>query len=200
MRRALLLAFLFLALPSDGALRAQQPDPAAATPRPGRLRLFLDCATHCDRAYLRTEIRILEWVSDRNASDIHVLATSIEDGAGGEAYTLTFFGRGGALDGLTDLFTFRTAPDATDDEVRREFARVLRLGLVRYLLAADQGATLALASDETDAAEVEVAAPHDPWRNWVFNVQLDGQYSAESQEKGTEIELQFNASRITDAW
>lgn len=200
MRRALLLAFLFLALPSDGALRAQQPDPAAANPRPGRLRLFLDCATHCDRAYLRTEIRILEWVSDRNASDIHVLATSIEDGAGGEAYTLTFFGRGGALDGLTDLFTFRTAPDATDDEVRREFARVLRLGLVRYLLAADQGATLALASDETDAAEVEVAAPHDPWRNWVFNVQLDGQYSAESQEKGTEIELQFNASRITDAW
>jgi len=139
-------------------------------------------------------------VSDRNASDLHVLATSIEDGAGGDAYTLAFFGRGGALEGLTDRFTFRTAPDATDEEVRREFTRVLRLGLVRYLLAVDQGAMLALAEDETDAGDVAIVAPHDPWKNWVFNVQLDGQYDAESQEKGTEIELQLNASRITDAW
>ncbi|MDX2261531.1 MAG: hypothetical protein SFU84_07515 [Gemmatimonadales bacterium] len=200
MRWALAISLLLLGAPPQGPLTAQQPAAAAASPRPARLRLFLDCATDCDRAYLRTEIRIVEWVSDRNASDLHVLATSLEDGAGGDAYTLTFFGRGGALEGLTDRFTFRTAPDATDDEVRREFARVLRLGLVRYLLAADQGAALALVEDERDATEAAVVAPHDPWKNWVFNVQLDGQYDAESQEKGTEIELQFNASRITDAW
>jgi len=200
MRRALFIPLLLLGIPSQGTLTAQQPTAAAASPQPARLRLFLDCATSCDRAYLRTEIRVVEWVSDRIASDVHVLATSMENGAGGDAYTLTFFGRGGALEGLTDLFTFRTAPDATDDEIRREFARVLRLGMVRYLLAADQGATLALAADGTDATDAAMVAPHDPWKNWVFNVQADGQYSAESQEKGTEIELQFNASHITDAW
>lgn len=200
MRRALVLLLLLLEIPSDGALLGQQTAAAAPSTQFARLRLFLDCATRCDRAYLRTEIRVVEWVSDRNASDLHVLATSMENGAGGDSYTLTFFGRGGALEGLTDLFTFRTAPDATDEEVRREFARVLRLGLVRYLLAVDQGATLALADDESDAGEAAVVAPYDPWKNWVFNVQLDGKYNAESREKGTEIELQFNASRITDAW
>jgi len=200
MRRALFIPLLLLGIPSQGTLTAQQPTAAAASSQPARLRLFLDCATRCDRPYLRTEIRVVEWVSDRLASDLHVLATSLETGAGGDSYTLTFFGRGGALEGLTDLFTFRTAPDATDEEIRREFARVLRLGMVRYLLAADQGATLALAADGTDATDAAMVAPHDPWKNWVFNVQVDGQYSAESQEKGTEIELQFNASHITDAW
>lgn len=200
MRRPLPLCLILVGFLNVGTLTAQQPTAAAASLQPARLRLFLDCATHCDRAYLRTEIRIVEWVSDRIASDVHVLATSIEDGAGGDAYTLTFFGRGGALEGLTDRFTFRTAPDATAEEVRREFARVLRLGLVRYLMAADQGATLALADEGAEGAGAAVVAPHDPWKNWVFNVQLDGKYNAESQENGTEIELQFNASRITDAW
>src|SRR5690606_189011 len=98
-----------------------------------RLRLFLDCHTHCDGSYLRTELTLVDWVTDRTAADVHVIATSLGTGAGGSEVTLEFIGRN-ALAGLSDQHRFHTSSDATDDDRRREFLRVLRLGLTRYLL------------------------------------------------------------------
>ncbi len=193
------LALLGVALQRPGPMSAQGAiSPAAPTTR---LRLFLDCATHCDRDYFRSEIRIVDWVTDRNASDVYVLATSQRTGAGGNDVALEFIGRGGALEGLTDRHSFQTPPDATSDEFRSEFARVLRLGLVRYLLVGNRAAALLLTDADAEEGSGRVGLPTtDPWNFWVFNVQLAGQLDAESKEKGTEVELQLNASRITDAW
>ncbi|MBA2291962.1 MAG: hypothetical protein H0W15_05830 [Gemmatimonadales bacterium] len=198
------LTLCFLAL-IGVALQRSSPASAQAAVTPvastARLRIFLDCATHCDGEYLRSEIRIVDWVTDRNASDIYVLATSQRTGAGGNDVALEFIGRGGELDGLTDRHTFQTAPDATNDEFRSEFARVLRLGLVRYLLASDRARSLILTGGDVDELNDRAQLPTtDPWNFWVFNIQLDGQLNAESKEKGTEVELELNASRITDAW
>jgi|CXWL01.1.fsa_nt_gi hypothetical protein len=186
--------FVLLALVTTGSASGQAP-----STRP-RLRLFLDCATDCDKVYLRAEVKVVDWVTDINASDVYVLATSLENSAGGDSYVLAFAGRGGVLQGMTDRFTFETAPDATDEEVRVRFARVLRLGLVRYLLTAQPDLGLVLQDGGAGDAAAPPIATIDRWKNWVFNVQLDGQYDAESQEKGTEVELQLNASRITDQW
>lgn len=202
MCRRLDLWFLFLglAIPAQVAAQDSIRAPASVPGQPARLRLFLDCATSCDRQYLRSEVKVVDWVTDRNASDIYLLATSLHNGAGGSEVAFQFIGRGGALEGLTDRHTFQTAPDATEDEFRAEFARVLRLGLVRYLLVADRAAKLSL----TDAADHEAAEDRtsrkDPWNFWVFNIQLDGQFEGESQQRDTEAELQLNASRITNEW
>ncbi len=202
MRRLLSLGVLLvgLALP----LRVAAQDSVRATSvvpdQQVRLRLFLDCATDCDRTYLRSEIKIVDWVTDRDASDLYVLATSLHNGAGGHEVAFEFIGRGGALEGLTDRYTFQSSPDATDDEVRAEFARVLRLGLVRYLLVANRAANLSL-TDDAEANAAAVAFPtKDPWNYWVFNIELQGQFEGESQQKSSEVELQLNASRITDKW
>lgn len=202
MRRRLDLWLLLfgLLLPLPLAAQDSVRIKAIAPTQPARLRLFLDCATECDREYLRSEIKIVDWVTDRNASDIYLLATSLRNGAGGNEVALQFIGRGGALEGLTDRHTFQSLPDATDDEFRAEFARVLRLGLVRYLLVANRAAKLSLTDNtDHDAAESRASAK-DPWNFWVFNIQLDGQFEGESQQKNTEVELQLNASRITNEW
>lgn len=193
-----LLALIGVALQRPAPASAQDAITAAASTT--RLRLFLDCATHCDRDYLRSEVRMVDWVTDRKASDVYVLATSQQTGAGGNEVVLEFIGHGGALDGLSDRHSFRTAPDASNDEFRAQFARVLRLGLVRYLLVGNRAATLVLTAADADDAGGGALPITDSWNFWVFNIQLDGQIDAESKERGTEVELELNASRITDAW
>lgn len=163
-----------------------------------RLRLFLDCHTHCDRDYLRTEVTMVDWVTDRAASDVHVIASSIGTGAGGSEVTLEYIGRG-ALAGRADTVVFRTPPDATTDLFRREFARNLRLGLVRYLLATGRGTGLVVESLDPVGQATMVPA-RDPWNNWIFTVQLDGELDAESRELGYEIGGELRANRTTEDW
>lgn len=163
-----------------------------------RLRLFLDCHTRCDRDFLRTEITLVDWVTDRTASDVHVIASGLSTGAGGREVTLEFIGRA-ALASRADTVVFRTPPDATDDLYRREFERHLRLGLVRYLLAAGQGRSLVLEETTTDGAPVATTTA-DPWNFWVFTVQLDGELDAESREVGYDIGAEVRANRTTADW
>lgn len=164
-----------------------------------RLRLFLDCHTNCDGSYLRTELTLVDWVTDRTAADIHVIATGLSTGAGGNEVTLEFIGRN-ALVALTDRHIFRTPPDATDDGYRREFARVLRLGLARYLLAANQAARLTLTSIESDDDEPAATTLTDPWKLWVFTAQANGSLDGESRETSYDIGAEFRASRTTPDW
>lgn len=170
--------------------------PAQGVPR---LRLFLDCHTRCDTEYLRTEILLVDWVTDRTASDVHVIASGLSTGAGGREVTLEYIGRG-ALAGRTDTVVFRTPPDATDDMYRREFARTLRLGLVRYLLAAGGAGGLYITQEELGDEHIRPVAGTDPWNFWVFTVSLDGEVDAESREVGYEFRAGFAANRTTEAW
>ena len=164
-----------------------------------RLRLFLDCHTHCDRSYLRTELTLVDWVTDRTAADVHVIATGLATGAGGSEVTLEFLGRN-SLAGLTDRHAFNTSPDATDDDRRREFLRVLRLGLTRYLLAANQAATLMLTDREPDQDAPTTTSRDDPWRLWVFTTEIDGEFDGESREVSYQIGGEVRASRTTADW
>ena len=174
-----------------GSLAAQQP-------AQNRMAIFLDCHTRCDREYLRTEVTMVDWVTDRTAADVHVIASGLRTGAGGRAVTLEFIGRN-ALAGRTDTVTFNTPPDATDDGYRQEFARVLRLGLVRYLLTASQAGnlTLEVAPPQAGAATTPTV---DPWNHWVFTVGLDGELDAESSQKSYQVGGNLRANRTTEDW
>ena len=182
---SLLLALLFLGLAV----------PAGAQ---SGLRLFLDCATHCDRDYLRTEVRLVEWVTDREVADVHVIATDLSTGSGGREVTLQFIGLG-RLEGLTDRHEFRTAPDATEDDQRRSFARTLRLGLVRYLMAIEAADGIDL-TRTVAIADLPSTPLVDPWHNWIFTISADAELDAESRETGYEVGAQIRANRTTEDW
>lgn len=182
------------------ALALLLPPAGAAAQQPARLRLFLDCHTHCDSQYLRTEITLVDWVTDREASDLHVIATALQTGSRGREITMEFIGRN-ALAPMTDRHVFRTPPDATDDMRRQEFARVLRLGLVRYLLASDQAGGLLLSRpDRTAQGDPPPGGGRDPWNHWVFTLEGNGSLDAESREKSWNIEGEFRALRVTPDW
>ena len=187
-RRILLALMLVVVAVPTGAAAQEVP----------RLRLFLDCATRCDGQFLRTELTTVDWVTDRTVSDVHLIATGLGTGAGGREVTLTFIGRDG-LAGMTDTVRFSTPPDATDDIYRREFLRVLELGLVRYSLAMDAAQALRVMRTPIDVSRPIVALT-DPWNFWVFNVRLNGELDAESRTTGYELGGEINASRTTEDW
>lgn len=186
-RLALSLALL---VPAGSAV-AQDPEPS-----PRRVRLFLDCHTDCDPSYLRTALPVVDWVTDRTVATLHVIATGLSTGAGGREVTLTFLGRG-PLAGRADTVRFATTPDATDEERRREFARVLRLGMVRYLLATREAGTLQV---EGEALAADPATSADPWNHWVFSVGSNFEFDAESQETQYRLGADLSAYRTTEDW
>ena len=131
---SLVVLMCLCALPS-----AAQDEPATGD----ALNLFFDCqgfGACFDMDFFRREIPIVNWVRDRESSDVHVLVTTEFTGGGGFLYTMAFIGRGD-FEGEDQELTVGTAGDATSDEQREAIAGRLKMGLVRYLAgtaAADQ--------------------------------------------------------------
>ena len=73
--------------------QAGQSQPAAIESGVEALRVYLDCDRRsCDFDYLRQEITFVNYVRDRRDAQVHVLVTRERTAAGGQAFTLDFFG------------------------------------------------------------------------------------------------------------
>lgn len=189
-----LAAVLVACVPA--AVRAQAP-----TTAPTALPVFLDCQTGCDDSFIRTEIEYVNWVRDRTVADVHVLITSQGAGAGGEAFTLAFIGLR-AQAGRGDTLTFTTNPTTTDDEERRGIVRTLSLGLVQFVARTPGAELLRITSaiPAVGASTSQVNPANDPWKAWVFSIDLSGDINGEQNESSREVQSEINANRTTEQW
>jgi hypothetical protein len=172
---------------------AAQP---GAAPADSVVRIYLDCRTHCDFQYLRTELTFIDWVRDRQDADVHLLITSQGTGGGGDAYSLFWMGNR-RFEGLADTLLYSSGATDTGDEVRRGLARVIRLGLVRYLARTPLARQLTVLVDQTGPAR---QTTRDPWNNWVFTIGGNGSRFKESQQSFSRLSGRVSASRVTDEW
>lgn len=189
------------------------PLSAQEGPPPGEaLRLFFDCQGFgCwDMDFFRREIPFVNWVRDREASDVHVLVTTQTTGGGGRQYRMAFLGRG-PFDGQEQELVVNTAGDATDDEVRRAIAARLRLGLGRYLAGTPLADRLRVVSEGGPPAGAPFGpsgpqgargggAEDDPWNFWVFTLRGNAFLNGESSYSSRNLNSSFSANRTTDAW
>jgi hypothetical protein len=189
------ILFAFLTICGiEGDARAQE---SKAVDRTGALRVFLDCDS-CDLNYLRTEITFINYVRDRTDADVHVLVTTQSTGGGGTEYTIKLIGLE-TFAGVEQTLKYVAAQTNTEDETRKGFAGVFRLGLVRYAaetpLASRLKVTFEAPEEKTAAAQVR-----DPWNFWIFRI--GGQGSFEGQESDTEkrISGSLSANRTTENW
>lgn len=184
--------------------------PLAAQESPetgGRINLFFDCqGMGCwDLDFFRREVPWVNWVRDREDSDVHVLVTSQTTGGGGQQYTLAFLGRDD-FEGQDQSLQVNTSGDATDDEVRRAIVARLRLGLGRYVAGTPMADRLEVrpagpAPGGPGGQGGPPAAPeHDPWNFWVFRASVNGNLTGESSYKSVRVNNSLSANRTTDAW
>ncbi len=183
------------------AIHAQKADstPVAPVDSNAALNLFLDCrAPGCDFNYLRTELTWVNYVRDRTAAQVHVIATALGTGSGGLEVKLAFIGEKQFI-GVDNEVMYNTQRGASGDELRQEFTRVLKLGLVQYMLGTPFGRHLAVAYTAPPNA---APAQHDrdPWNFWVFSIGMNGSFGGQSQSSNRSGSGSLYASRTTAAW
>ncbi len=195
MRLAASLLVIWGCLPFAAPLTAQSNAAGAQ-----RLAVFLDCHADCDFDLIREEIRYVDWVRDRTAVDIHLLITDQDAGAGGTEYTLAFLGQR-AMAARSDTLKFTTSPTATNDEERRELVRTIAAGLAPFLVRSGNSALIQISAAEATEGQRPRAVPvKDRWKAWVFEVGLEGGVSGESLYKSRNLNANFEARRVTEAW
>ena len=165
------------------------------------LRVYLDCDRRaCDFNYLRQEITFVNYVRDRRDAQVHVLVTRERTAAGGQAYTLDFFGLEEFL-GQDDQLMFYTTQDDTDDAERSGFAQIFRLGLMRYVARTPLADRIEVSYQGVSGEQQVSAQPEDdPWNFWVFRVRANTEVEVEDLETSKEFGGSLTANRTTDAW
>jgi hypothetical protein len=191
------------------------PSPAQEVPvtEEGVLNLFFDCqGSGCrDMDFFRREVPVVNWVRDREVSDLHVLITSQTTGGGGRMYTLAFIGRQD-FEGEDQELTVGTAGDATTDEQREAIAGRLKMGLVGYLagtaaaeqivisLGTQQGSEGPRENGEQQGRGGPQGSQDDPWDFWVFRVGGNAFLNGESSFSSSSYSGNLSANRTTEAW
>lgn len=161
------------------------------------LRVFIDCF-ECDTEYLRQTVQFVDYVRDRTVADVHVLVTTQGTGGGGRAWTVKFIGLG-RFEKVERTLTFNTGPTASNDDRRKEFARIFRLGIASYAAESSAGAQLDVQWIKPGTAKPALPS-EDPWNYWVFRTNLGGNRDGEESTSFSSYRLSFSANRTTEQW
>ncbi len=191
---AVLLALLVI----PQGIRAQSADVPA---RKELLRVFLDGNYfRFGFDYIRTEIDFVDWVRDPADADLHIIVTSERAGSGGNAYTFDYIGRK-TFAGRADTLVHISSQTDTQDELRSAVVRLMKLGLVPYILKTPAGRNIDLRYiSRRRGDEPATIMQEDPWNYWIFRTGLNGDLNAEKSSSRSSTRGSFSARRVTEQW
>jgi len=162
--------------------------------------VFLDCSGFfCDETFFRTEIVSVNWVRERTAADVHILATTQPTGGGGTRYSVAFIGQR-RFEGIVDTLAYDAPQSSTEDETRRALSRVFQVGLVRYLARTNAIDRLVVTYSPGQSADSSAAPTGDPWNAWVFSLNANANDSREESYSSLYASGRVSANRVTEGW
>jgi len=178
------------ALAGQGLAQPQVPPPLPGSPQPDALKVFLDWPGS-DMDFFRGETPFAVFVSSLGEADVHVRVTSaMPDGK--ETLILAFSGCGRFADDNNSLI-YAVRPGETPEEVRSGVARLIKIGLMRYV--AKTPASKHVAVEFMD--QVKPTSVIDKWNFWVFNLGFDQFMMGETQYSDSMSAGNFSANRVT---
>jgi hypothetical protein len=184
------------ALASAPAALAQGAAPSAP---PDTVKVFIDCmGARCDYEYIRTEVRFVDHVRDREVADVHLLITNQGTSGGGE-FTLHFIGRG-PFEGVDGTLVLAWKQVDTGDVTRASLVRTIKLGLVPYVSRTAMRDRLDVGFTGGARPEPPGRAAADPWNAWIFRTQANTRVDGESSSSSASYSGAMSGSRVTDAW
>jgi hypothetical protein len=180
------------------------------------LRVRLTCSG-CDLDFLKTNIGFVEFTADAAAADVEVVASRTE--APDRRWRVTFVGRG-RFAGRDRALSFSPPVLATPNDIGRELARVLRIGLVEYAAETAAGPQLDVAVRPVPAApslrvvhiegpDLKVTVrglptapevPADRWNDWVFHLGGETYGDGERLSYNRSYQASASANRTTANW
>lgn len=176
---------------------AQEVPPAPGVPsaqenlRKDAVKVFIDCNS-CDMNYTRQEIPWVNYMRDVREAQVYVLVTRQNSGNGGDLYTYTFHGME-QYGGMDDTLVYTSNPYETSTEIRERRTNLLKAGLIRF--AGRTPLINEISITHGDAIEKEEVI--DNWKNWVFEISTNPEYTAEESYKRLNIRNSLRVSKIT---
>ncbi len=194
LRLSLVFTLFVVCALSASRTMAQVPQDTIDVLQKSAPKVFIDCSL-CDQDYIRTEIPFVNYVRDRKQAHVHVLITQMYTGSGGTEHTLTLIGQL-EFEGVDDTLKYVANKTDTQDMTRKGLVRVLKTGLVRYVIHTPLADYFSIAYNKPTAAAKVV----DKWDYWVFSFNFNSWLNGESQYKYTSLNGGFTASRVTEEW
>ncbi len=169
---------------------AQNSDSSAT--RDAALNLYIDC-DDCDMLYLRQNFTIVNYVRDRLVADVHIIVTEMDNGGGGDELTFQFIGRN-KFAAMVDTLVVNTKADINESELRKLILTTIERGLAPFILKTKFAEKISISYN----LEKEVKDVVDPWRNWVFEIDLSTYLNGQQSYKSLNMWSSISASRITE--
>lgn len=188
-----ILTYFFISIFSISLAQPSDQSPEIKRDNYGKIRLFLDC-NYCDNGFFMQNIANVTFVRDRKLADVHLLFTSQPSGSGGSSERIQFIGLG-AFKHLSDILSYSTDVNMTQDEKRTLRMKYIELGLVRYRVEAGQFDAISL---EIAEAETEKAEEEDPWNYWIFSMNAGGRFNGQETSNSRNFNGSVAARRITE--
>lgn len=179
--------------------------PDSATLQSQAIRVFLDCQGRvrgCDRDFIVTDVNFVNWMRDRFDADVQILVSGLTNGGGGSENTITFIGRR-KFEGMADTLVLNTLPNDPDDRIRRELARVFKLGLTRFVAKSPIASRIQLAYVAPfgqQQQQVSAANLKDRWNLWTYTTNFNAFIRAEDRQQSVNGSLSLAANRATANW
>ncbi len=162
-----------------------------------KINVFFDCQnTNCDPDYVKTNIKMVDFMRDRFYADVHLMVTSQQTGGGGNKYLLNFFGQK-AFQGKNDTLFFFMDQNATNDEIRAKMVSKIKIGLVSYVLKSSEADFLDLSY--TNKSTKKDSVIKDPYNFWIYSVGAGGNMSGDANYKSRYLRGNISAGRTTDS-
>ena len=160
--------------------------------------VYLDCNV-CDVTYIRSNITFVNYVRDQDDADIYLTITDLRTAGGGREFTLTYRG---LRDFSTRRDTLRYISSSTDtsDERRVGLNRHIKIGLVPFVMGTVAMRNLDVFYEASVEEDPDDEPLHDPWRGWVFDVNMRSWLNGQSTEKNLGLYSGIFAEWITEDW
>jgi len=168
--------------------------------RDSAVKIFLDVShlVYPYEPYIKTEIPFINFVRDARLAQVYILITHQPTGGGGTEYTFTILDQK-EFSNKSDTLKYISEPASTFEMRRSEMVRVLKMGLMRYVvktpLADDINIIFNRKIKPSDAIAV-----NDNWNYWVFTVRMNGEVKEEKFRKAYKLNGSFSARRETPDW
>lgn len=158
--------------------------------------VFLDFPFY--NQYIRESLPVINYVRDRQVSQIHIKISRQRSGAGGENYVISFLGRQ-RFEGMNNEITFWAPASNTSDDTRRGLVERIKLGLAPYLANTNLNNLISVNINDS-LMSMERQPIEDPWNNWVFELYGGANFYKESSQKKFNSRWGFYADKVSDDW
>jgi hypothetical protein len=183
-------------------LAAQEPGKSARdTAQNLAVRAYLDCQEWgCDRDFLVTEMKWVNWMRERLDAELHVLVISAATGSGGRRYTVVAIGQK-QYAGSADTLTYTSNTNDASDTQRRGLLRVISQLLLPYGARTPLGANLSVSYVAPAGTSTTPAArARDRWNFWTYSISANAFANGEKRQSFENLRSSIDANRTTDTW